>query len=232
MNLRSVAIVGTGRLGSDLTGALPDTFAGPFGRGFDGGDHDAVLLCVPDGEIATAAAALSPAWQGIAGHCSGASDLSVLGDRESFSLHPLMTVTPSGAAFAGATAAIDATSERGLELATDLALALGMDPIRVRAEDRAAYHAAASMASNFLVTLEAAAERLAASAGVERHRLAPLVRASVDNWLAVGGEQALTGPVARGDRATVERQREAVAARTPELLELFDAMVQATHALA
>ena len=53
-------------------------------------------------------------------------------------------------------------------------------------EDRAAYHAAASIASNFLVTLEGAAERLAATAGVERELLAPLVRAAVENWARLG----------------------------------------------
>jgi predicted short-subunit dehydrogenase-like oxidoreductase (DUF2520 family) len=62
--------------------------------------------------------------------------------------------------------------------------------------------------------------------------LVPLVRASVENWATVGSEQALTGPVARGDAATVARQREAVGERTPELLALFDALTAATHELA
>ena len=97
-------------------------------------------------------------------------------------------------------------------------------------QDRAAYHAAASVASNFLVTLEGAAERLAATAGVERALLAPLVRAAVENWAARGAEEALTGPIARGDDETVARQRAAVAERTPDLLPLFDAMVDATRA--
>ncbi len=87
--------------------------------------------------------------------------------------------------------------------------------MRVAPEDRAAYHAAASIASNFVVTLEAAAERLAATAGVDRAALAPLVRAAVDTWAELGPERALTGPIARGDEGTVARQREAVLARTP-----------------
>jgi predicted short-subunit dehydrogenase-like oxidoreductase (DUF2520 family) len=76
------------------------------------------------------------------------------------------------------------------------------------------------------------AERLAASAGVSRQLLVPLVRATVDNWAQLGAARALTGPVARGDELTVARQREAVARRTPELLNLFDALVQATRELA
>ena len=99
-------------------------------------------------------------------------------------------------------------------------------------EDRAAYHAAASVASNFLVTLEGAAERLAGTAGVGRELLAPLVRASVENWVRLGAEDALTGPIARGDEATVARQRAAVAERAPDLIELYDALVGATRALA
>ena len=105
--------------------------------------------------------------------------------------------------------------------------------VRITPEDRAAYHAAASVATNFLVTLEAAAERLAASAGVTRQMLAPLVRATVENWATLGPERALTGPVARGDEPTVAvRQREAVVERTPEeLTPLFDALTSATRAI-
>jgi predicted short-subunit dehydrogenase-like oxidoreductase (DUF2520 family) len=107
-----------------------------------------------------------------------------------------------------------------------------MRPMRVAPEDRAAYHAAASIASNFLVTLEAAAERLAGTAGVDRAALAPLVRAAVDTWVELGGERALTGPIVRGDEATVERQRAALLERTPELAPLFDALADATRTLA
>ena len=60
----------------------------------------------------------------------------------------------------------------------------------------------------------------------------PLVRATVENWARLGPERALTGPVARGDEATVARQRAAVADAAPELIELFDALVTATRALA
>jgi predicted short-subunit dehydrogenase-like oxidoreductase (DUF2520 family) len=113
-----------------------------------------------------------------------------------------------------------------------LAESLGMRPFAVADEDRAAYHAAASIASNFLVTLEAAAERLAAHAGAERELLVPLVRATVDNWAQLGPERALTGPLVRGDEETVARQRDAIAERAPELLALFDALADATRSLA
>ncbi len=228
-----IAIVGAGRLGSALAGALDAASLpadGPFGRGFDGADADAVLLCVPDSELAAAAAVLRPGM--LVGHCSGATGLGVLAGHEAFGLHPLMTVTPAGAVFAGAGCAIAGTSERARSLAEHLALALGMSPFTIADEDRAAYHAAASVASNLLVALEAAAERLAATAGVPRSALAPLVRASVDNWAEHGAADALTGPIARGDEATVALQREAIAERAPDLLGVFDVLGEQARAIA
>jgi predicted short-subunit dehydrogenase-like oxidoreductase (DUF2520 family) len=228
-----LAVVGAGRLGHALARALTDAgypVQGPLGRGADGTGADAVLLCVPDAQIEAAAAAIAPGP--LVGHCSGATPLSALGPHEAFAIHPLMAVTAAGASFAGAGAAIAASSPRGLRLARRLAEALGMLPTEIDDADRPAYHAAASIASNFLVTLEAAAERLAGSAGVERSLLVPLVRATVENWSALGPERALTGPVARGDEPTVARQRAAVAERAPELVALFDAMVLATRELA
>ncbi|MEA2359322.1 MAG: hypothetical protein QOI62_2582 [Solirubrobacteraceae bacterium] len=224
---QTIAIVGDGRLGRALAAALGT--GRPHGRGYDGANADVVLLCVPDGEIAAAAAAVVPGP--IVGHCSGATGLDVLAPHEALSLHPLMTVTRAGADFAGAGCAIAGTTPRALDAARALARTLGMRAVEVADEDRAAYHAAASMASNFLVTLEAAAERLAATAGVDRALLLPLVRAALANW-AQDGPDALTGPIARGDEATVGRQRVAIEERTPELLELFDALTAATRELA
>lgn len=229
----TVALVGAGRLGRALATALRAAgrdVDGPLGRGADPAGAPVVLLCVPDAEIATAAAAVSPGP--LLGHCSGVSDLDALGPREGFSLHPLMTVTEAGGNFSGAGCAIDGTSPTAIGAARDLALALGMRPVAISSEDRAAYHAAASVASNFLVTLEAGAERLATSAGLVRADLVPLVRATVDNWARLGPERALTGPIARGDEGTVARQRAAVADRTPDLLEAFDALAEATRRLA
>jgi predicted short-subunit dehydrogenase-like oxidoreductase (DUF2520 family) len=228
-----MSVVGRGRVGSALSHALGEAgyeVDGPLGRGADGLGADAVLLCVPDGEIAAAAAHIAPG--AIVGHCSGATGLGVLAPHEAFSLHPLMTVTGEGADFAGAGAAIAGSTPRALALAAGLAAALNMRPVEIAEEDRAAYHAAASIASNFLITLEAAAERIAATVGLERDQLVPLVRATIENWARLGPERALTGPVARGDEATIARQRAAVSDAAPELLELFDALVTATRELA
>jgi len=231
----TIAIVGRGRLGPALAAALDAAgrrVLGPLGRGADGADADVVLLCVPDAEIGAAARAVPPREGLIVGHCSGATGLDVLRPHEALGLHPLMTVTHAGAAFAGAGCAIGGSTLRALEVAESLAAAVGMRPFPVADDDRAAYHAAASIASNFLVTIEAAAERVAATAGVPRAALVPLVRAAVENWAALGADEALTGPIARGDEAVVARQRMAVAARAPELIDLFDALAGATRDLA
>jgi predicted short-subunit dehydrogenase-like oxidoreductase (DUF2520 family) len=229
-----LAIVGAGRLGNaiarDLRVHPQFELMGPLGRGPDTAGCDAVLLCVPDREIATAAASVAPGV--IVGHCSGATGLQQLAPHEAFSMHPLMTVSGSGADFSGATAAIDASSDRAMKLARLIAQALEMEVVQVAAEDRVAYHAAACVASNFLVTLEAAAERLGATAGVTREMLAPMVRATVENWVELGPERALTGPVARADEATVDAHRATIGERTPELLALFDALTAATRELA
>jgi len=231
----TIAIVGRGRLGPALAGALSAAghpVLGPLGRGADLAGADIVLLCVPDGEIGNAADVIAARDGLLVGHCSGATGLEVLGGHEGFGLHPLMTVTHAGAEFAGAGCAVAGTTPRGLATARDLAATLGMEPFEVADEDRAAYHAAASIAANFLVTLQGAAERLAATAGVPRSALAPLVRAAVESWVDLGAEDALTGPISRGDDAVVDRHRMAIAARTPEAVALFDALVAATRDLA
>jgi predicted short-subunit dehydrogenase-like oxidoreductase (DUF2520 family) len=128
------------------------------------------------------------------------------------------------------------STPEALAFATVLARTLGMTPFEIDDEGRAAYHAAASVASNFTVTLLAAAERIAAGAGLSpaeaRLLLAPLVRRTVESVAELGPEQALTGPVARGDEATVDAQRRAVEESAPQLLDLFDELVRHTRSLA
>jgi len=231
-----VAIVGAGRMGHALADAMRGAelrVIGPLGRGADGKDAEIVLLCVPDAAIASAAAAIATRPGRLVGHCSGLSTLSPLSPHEAFSMHPLMTVAAGvSVSFAGAGCAVAGSTERARAVSIALAERLRMKPFAVADADRPAYHAAASMASNYLVTLEGAAERLGRVAGVERDLFVPLVRTAVENWARLGARKALTGPIARGDNATAERQRGAVAARAPELLPLWDALATATKSLA
>jgi predicted short-subunit dehydrogenase-like oxidoreductase (DUF2520 family) len=133
--------------------------------------------------------------------------------------------------FAAGACAVAGSTPRALQTARALADDLGMTAVEISDADRPAYHAAASVASNYLVTLEVAAERLLEGTGADRDLLVPLVRATVENW-AADGARALTGPIARGDEATVAAQRAAVAERAPELLALFDVLADATRDLA
>lgn len=232
-----VALVGAGRAGNALAAALrthPDlAVEGPLGRQVDPDRPDVVLICVPDGEIATVARGIT--GDPLVGHVCGAIGLDVLAPHEAFTLHPLMSLLGgegSGSSLRGAFAGVAGSTPRALLAARELAVAAGMHPFELADEDRPAYHAAASLASNFLLVLEQAAERLARSAGLERAALVPLVRASVENWAAFGAERSLTGPIARGDEATVELQRAAVADRAPDLLTLFDELCSCTRTLA
>jgi len=231
------AVVGAGRVGTALVGALRVAgldVDGPLRRDEPIRPDGPVLLCVPDGQIAAAAAAVhSPR---LVGHTSGATTLDplVAAGHEAFSVHPLMTVPHGSGAeqLAGAPAAVAGSTPRALATARALAEAVGMRPFEIADDDRAAYHAAASIAANLLVTLEDGAERLLATTGAGREALVPLVRAAVESWAELGGERALTGPIARGDHETVARNRAAVEERAPDLLEVFDALVPATMRLA
>jgi predicted short-subunit dehydrogenase-like oxidoreductase (DUF2520 family) len=231
----AVAVVGGGRLGSVLVQALHAAghpCSGPHPRGYPGEPVDGiVLLCVPDAAIASAAALIRPGP--LVGHCSGATGLSALGSRRGFSMHPVMTFTAqtSPDVLAGTAAAVAGTDPPALAVARDLARRLGMRPFTVAESDRTAYHAATAMAANFLVTLESASAALLRTAGIDRAVLLPLARAALENW-GVQGAAALTGPVARGDRAVVDSHRQVIAARTPELLPMFDALVVSTYQLA
>ena len=237
-----VGIVGAGRLGTALAAALREAgvrVEGPAGRGEIPRGCDAVVLCVPDAEIPAAAATVAGAAP-LVGHTSGATRLSALeaAGGAAFGLHPLQTFPPDSGpeTFRGAGCAVAGSSPEALDFARRLARALGMNAFEIDDEGRAAYHAAASVASNFTVTLLAAAERIATGAGLSpveaRELLAPLVRRTVESVAELGPERALTGPVARGDDATVEAQRRAIEDAAPELLDLFDELVRHTRALA
>lgn len=204
-------------------------------------DSEIALLCVPDAAIPEACASLTAAVPPLrfVGHTSGATGLDALAaaaerGAEIFSLHPLQTV-PEGSVspLADAPCAVAGSSPDAIELARALAHRLGMKPFEVPDESRAAYHAAASIASNFLVALEESAAELLARAGIEdgHELLAPLVLRSAANWAEQGGA-ALTGPIARGDEATVQVHLEALRNTTPELIGLYEALAERTRELA
>ncbi len=225
-----VLVVGPGRLGTVLARALAAASVvalGPVGRDDALPQADIALLAVPDAQIADAARR-ARAHAPLVGHVSGATPLTDV----DFGLHPLQTFTGSEApdVFHGLGVAVSGRTPHALATAIGLARTLGAEPFEIDDAHRAEYHAAASFASNFVLTVLDAAERLGRDAGLDRAYLAPLVRRTVDNWVADGAASALTGPIARGDTATVERQR--AAASAAGLGPLYDALADATRDLA
>ena len=223
----TIAVIGPGRLGRVLARALEAagfTVHGPLSRTDETPDVDIAILTVPDAAIPDAAQRARRHATQLA-HTSGATGL----EHVDFSIHPLQTFTGTEApdVFRGIGAAIAGRTPHDEAIARQLAQALGMQPFHV--DDRASYHAAASFASNFVLTVLDTAEQLATQAGVDNPRdvLAPLVRQTVDNWQRTGAAASLTGPIARGDEATVAKHR---AASTDTAL--FDALAAATRKLA
>jgi predicted short-subunit dehydrogenase-like oxidoreductase (DUF2520 family) len=164
-------------------------------------------------------------------HCSGVLTLAPLGQHEGFSVHPLLSVTKQTTSFAGAGCTISASTPRARAACLELVQMLGMRPFEIDDALRPLYHAAAAIGAGAVVAVASLAERLIELAGVDRDYLIPLVRSAFENWARTGAA-ALTGPIARGDEATVNKQRAAIAEHSPESLPVWDALADATRALA
>lgn len=129
--------------------------------------------------------------------------------------------------------AVTAHEEGGYRLGERLARDAGGRPFRLPDDRKPVYHAAAVFASNYLVVVEAQAERLLRSAGLDTtvELLAPLARATLENFLSEG-TAALTGPAARGDAGTIRRNLEALAAHAPDVVPAYVALARAALDLA
>lgn len=199
------------------------------------GDVDVVLLAVRDGAIGDAATelagsrAVTPAHTVL--HLSGLLDETPLAPlRPSGAalgcLHPLQAIARPEAAperLRGAVAVLTGDA-RAVEVGAQLARSVGMRPVSLAGSAKARYHAAAAMASNYLVVLASVAERLMAEAGVApadaRGGIATLMEGTLANVRAQGGA-ALTGPIVRGD---VETVRAHLATLPPALQNVYRAL--------
>lgn len=207
---RRLRVVGAGRAGGALGLALEGvgwTVELALGRGDDpaGAAHgvDLLVLAVPDPAISGVAAAVDPDPDTVVAHLAGALGLDVLaGHPRPAALHPLAALPD---AETGAARLVDGAwfAVAGDRLVEQVVADLGGHAFTVADEDRTRYHAAAVIASNHLVALLGQVERVAPE-GVPLVAFLALVRGTVDNVAALGPAGALTGPVARGDRATVE----------------------------
>jgi predicted short-subunit dehydrogenase-like oxidoreductase (DUF2520 family) len=256
-----VGVVGAGRAGLGLALALSDAghtvrlhgrrgkqVPPPLSLSWGGpppwvDQVEVVLLAVRDGAVAEAAAELMTTDRltehHVVMHLSGLLDeapLAVLRPTGAAlgSLHPLQAIARPEVArtrLRGALAAVTG-DERACAVGAELARTLGMRPVQLSGGAKPRYHAAAVIASNYLVVLAAAAERLMAEAGVDaeaaRQGIATLVEGTVAN-IRDAGAAALTGPIARGD---VETVRAHVAVLPDDVAVLYRALGRATLAQA
>lgn len=214
-----VSVVGRGRVGGAFAARLAE-----HGRLADTSDADLVVLCVPDAAIATVAREL-PAGPWLA-HVSGATPLAALAPHaRRFSVHPLQTFTRARGAeqIDGAWAAVTGEDDTARAAGFWLARTLGLRAFELADDRRAVYHAGAAMASNFLVTLHRAAARAMTAAGAPVDALTPLMRRTIEN------DFDLTGPIARGDVATIEAHLDAIHRELPDLEPMYRALAAATR---
>jgi len=185
-------------------------------------DADVVWFCVPDAQITTAARQLSKRnWNGkIALHSSGVLSSDVLvGLREEgarvASVHPLMTfVKAQSPDLTGVSFAVEGDPQ-AVAVANAIVRELGGKPIPIRARDKLAYHAFATMVCPLLISLVAASEKVAALAGISpsdaRRRMLPIIRQTIANYEKLGAAGSFTGPLVRGDVETVRHHLDALA---------------------
>jgi predicted short-subunit dehydrogenase-like oxidoreductase (DUF2520 family) len=214
-------VIGAGRVGSALAARLRER-----GLTLDADEPELVLLCVPDRAIAEVAAAIEPGpW---VSHVSGATPLAALDPhRRRFGLHPLQTFTRERGPeqLDGAYAAVTAETEEAHAVGFWLARTLGLEPFSLADGERDAYHAGAAIASNYLVTLRRAAGSLLEAAGAPPEALDPLMRRTIENGFE------LTGPIARGDWATVDAHVAAIRRERPELERMYVTLAETTKEL-
>ena len=240
-----VAVVGRGRVGRGLHGAL--VAAGVDAELVGGrrpgraalGDVEVVILAVPDGAIGEVAAALAPRTPegAVFLHCAGSLGAEAfpptLG-RPAGAMHPLVSFAhpkkpPSLAGTTFALAGPAAARRAGRALAE----AVGARPLErgVDGVHGPAYHAAAALAANGAAALATVAvevlETLGARPKAARRAVGALLRTVAENVERVGVPDALTGPVMRGDAGTVRRHREALAARSEAALGAYGAIAPA-----
>lgn len=183
---------------------------------------DLVLVAVPDDVLPELIRGLAETGNVRAGqfwaHPAGRYGVEVLDPVTALgalplAIHPVMTFTGTSVDLARlADCPFGVTAPGELRTAAEaLVLEMGGDPVWVPEEHRATYHAALAYGANYLITLVTQSLELLTNAGVEQPQrlMAPLLSAALDNALRLG-DQALTGPVSRGDAASVAEHLRAI----------------------
>lgn len=199
-----------------------------------------ILISTPDDAIAEVASRLARVggdeWRGkVVLHTSGALDDSVLASlarrgASTGAIHPLQTFSGrSSAPLDGVVFAVQG-DQRAQRTARRIARAIGGTPVALRGETKAAYHAAGTFASPFLLVVIESAMRILMDVGFSRRRakmaLLPLVRQTIANFERFGAKESWTGPIARGDFSTVARHEAALAKWPIEVREAYAALAR------
>jgi predicted short-subunit dehydrogenase-like oxidoreductase (DUF2520 family) len=213
-----VRIIGAGRAGTSLHRAL--LAAGwdapaPAARGIDpsevAANADLVVIATPDAAVADVAAAIPPAATRVVAHLSGSLGLAPLADHPRRAvLHPLVALPDPETGARRLVGAWFGLAAEGDPMGDEVVAALDGRAIKVAEADWPRYHAAAVIAANHLVALLGQVERVADGIGVPLAAFLDLARGSLDDVAEVGPAAALTGPVRRGDVATVARHLDAL----------------------
>ena len=197
---------------------------------------DVVLITTPDGVIADTCHLIAENKGFKPGcvvlHCSGVLPSTILSSAArcgavTGSMHPLQSFAADDFTrnpFDGIIIAVEG-EPKALTIAAGMAAAPGATPLTIQTAAKTLYHAAAVVASNYLVTLLDLAFTLLAEAGISGptafNALQPLIHGTLTNIKTIGIPQALTGPIARGDVETIKRHLVEIGSKTPQLIELF-----------
>jgi predicted short-subunit dehydrogenase-like oxidoreductase (DUF2520 family) len=226
-----VRIIGPGRAGTSLATAL--SRAGwevlpTLGRDDDLGSAaagtDLLVIATPDHAISEVAHAVTPVERTVVAHLSGSAGLHPLAShRRRAVLHPLVALPDAERGAERLVGAWFGVSTEGDPSVAEVVASLRGRVVHVAETGWARYHAAAVIASNHLVALLGQAERVAASVGAPVEAFLDLARGSLADVAALGARGALTGPVRRGDTATIERHLDAL---PPDERPAYRAMVE------
>lgn len=195
---------------------------------------DLIIITTPDRaikETAALAGSCSPRNDAYLMHMSGLLDSEILKipgwEGGVFSFHPLQAIAgfTEGVRLLPEALFTVEGDEKGEKFAGELARSLGLKYLVIKKEYKPLYHAAAVVASNYLVTLVDSSFRLLKKAGMDREEvkkgLLQLVKGTLQNLDQMTPAGALTGPIARGDLETIDRHRQALADYAPEIGELY-----------
>jgi len=207
------------------------------------GSADVVFLTTPDGQIQQAASLLAEKngvkKNAVVLHCSGAQPSTILGALRNCgvsigSLHPLQSFASTEIQtnpFENIIAAVEGEPD-AVAIARRIAEDLGANCLTIKTDAKTAYHAAAVVASNYLVTIQDLAFTLLQIAGIPEKDafqvLGPLVQGTLSNIEKVGTKKALTGPIVRGDTETVSTHVHEILRMAPDLLDLYQILGQYT----